>query len=708
MVATVDENDLTVLKEFAGNYDLVVGAPGLVFLAGEHAVLDGALAIVQQIPRRVWVGLRFESAPQGTPLHITSFEADEDRLRVRLPATGYEERICDIGPVLALLRQLVQFPSCKDEFGQLGHIRLGILSEVRPNSGCNFSGALSAAIAAALHLYRCSLAGEHGINELLNRAGGQKNESFVRLPISAALKAETSLLSDRQSLLHRINRMALVLETFFHGGSASGCGTLCALFSSTIPIAYYREPRRSVSQAEDVTPALRPEFPLRWAALSCDDVKAIETHILSPDFGIGYHAVPIDELLGWEQQSTTEWSSLGFHFGLVFSGEKKGGGSTKGAIQAVEEWSSLLMDMSQRITPLLPALIATSDSPDPDRKNLPHSMLDALGAGILPSLRRLYSSISPLTLPVLAALDKLHAAQLDGNASHQSDAISLLCRAIWAAHGGLSALGLIDDTGRRVIASIVDSAKEKRESIGVKYTGGGGGGYLLYVVRPSTSDVTSCIRKHLTQLGSDSQASVDYFSGDKPPDSDGAVGILARRDAGYCSSFAWDKKEEAWEHVEQGPLCSPYYKWHNSDRNVMIDMREPRAAVVRIRGELVTKKRTSRSASKPSHEEGKRGMPFLAFLLCWLLDQPAATGRFGDFVESLAGTPFEGSTYARMERGRPDNFRKHVLPFSQDERWRSTLLPLQRGGSTQLQLRPADLWDTEIRIVVLSNKPGSE
>ena len=459
MIKTMNDDDVTVLKGFASNYDLVVGAPGLVFLAGEHAVLDGGLAIVQQIPRRVWVGLRFESGHHGIHPPVTRFIADEDRLGVRLPSTGYEERICDFGPLLGLLSQLVQFPTYEDQFGRLGNVRLGVLSEVRPNSGCNFSGALSVGLAAGLHLYRCSMTREHRIDELLNRTRVQQKESFIRLPISAALEGENSLFSDRWSLLHRINRMALVLETFFHGGSASGCGTLCALFSSPIPITYYREPKRSIWQREDGATTLWPEFPLRWAAPSGDDVNAIETHILSPDSGIRYHAVRVDELLSWERHSTTDWSSLGFHFGLVYSGEKKGGGSTKGAIQSVQEWSSLLKEMSQRISPLPQVAVATEAAPNRDSTHLPHSTLDAFAAGVMPSLRRLYSSISPLPLPVLAALDRLHAANADGSTSKQSDAISLLCQAVWAAHGGLYALGLIDDSARSVIASIVDSAR---------------------------------------------------------------------------------------------------------------------------------------------------------------------------------------------------------------------------------------------------------
>jgi mevalonate kinase len=702
----VDLNDITAVDTFAKNYDLVVGAPGLLFLAGEHAVLDGALAIVQQIPRRVWVGLRFESAHHGKQLHGTSFEADEDRLRVRLPASDHEERVCDIGPALGLLSRLVQFPTYKDEFGQLGNIRLGILSEVRPNSGCNYSGALSAAIAAALHLYRYSVAGEPTINQLLNRARGQQGESFLRLAISGVLGAETLHTSNRQSLLDRINRMALVLETFFHGGSASGCGTLCTLLSSTIPIAYYREPRRSVSQAENATPAVKPEFPLHWAALDDDDVDAIETHILSPDSGIRYHAVRIDELLNWEQRPIADWSSLGFHFGLVFSGEKKGGGSTKGAIQTVEEWSGLLNTMSQRIYPMLPVVAGTGDSPDPAREHLPHSILDALRAGVPQSLRRLYSLISPLALPVLAALDKLHGAQIEGSTIQHSDATSLLCRAIWAAHGGLGALGLIDDTARRVIACIVDSAKEKREGVGVKYTGGGGGGYLLYVVHPSTSDVTSAIRKRVSQLSKDTQASVDYFSGDKPPDSNGAIAILPRNDEAYCS-FEWNEEKDAWQQVEPFAHNMPHFEYNDSDKCVVIDIREPHGAEVRIGGKLLTKKRRSRITSRVPSNEGKRGMAFLAFLLRWLVDQPSATARFDEFVRSLPGTAFEGSVYAKIDNGRPDNFRKQVLPFSQCEHWRLILSGLQKGGSTKIQLRPANPSDSEIRILVLPSTPDS-
>ena len=169
-----------------------------------------------------------------------------------------------------------------------------------------------------------------------------------------------------------------------------------------------------------------------------------------------------------------------------------------------------------------------------------------------------------------------------------------------------------------------------------------------------------------------------------------------RKSLGDCSSFVWNRDKQAWEQVQVLPFRSTDRQLRYLDRDVLIDIREPNAAEVSIAGKLVRKTRRGRSVSRSSHEAGKRGMPFLAFVLRWLLDQPNATGRFDDFVNSLAGTAFEGSTYARVENGRPDNFRKQVRPFSQDERWQSILLPLQKGGSAQAPtaaLKPLRLRD---------------
>ena len=70
------------LEEFREKQDVVVGAPGVVFLAGEHGVLDGALAICQQMEQRVWVGLRYAEELK-----------DHGKTSIRIPDRGENHRV---------------------------------------------------------------------------------------------------------------------------------------------------------------------------------------------------------------------------------------------------------------------------------------------------------------------------------------------------------------------------------------------------------------------------------------------------------------------------------------------------------------------------------------------------------------------------------------------------------------------------------------
>ena len=98
--------------------------------------------------------------------------------------------------------------------------------------GCNFSGAFAAALMTALRLAAelFKAVPETTLHQCLTAAeDGQQ----VRWP--------KEHLNDPCSLLQRINRAALVVETYMHGGSASGYGTLGSLFPSSLPFLYFRE-----------------------------------------------------------------------------------------------------------------------------------------------------------------------------------------------------------------------------------------------------------------------------------------------------------------------------------------------------------------------------------------------------------------------------------------------------------------------------------
>jgi hypothetical protein len=72
-------------ERFCNSQDIVVGSPGVTFYVGEHWVVDGALAICQQIEQRVWVGLRYAGRDAVKGNGCISISTNPEGHRIWLP-----------------------------------------------------------------------------------------------------------------------------------------------------------------------------------------------------------------------------------------------------------------------------------------------------------------------------------------------------------------------------------------------------------------------------------------------------------------------------------------------------------------------------------------------------------------------------------------------------------------------------------------------
>jgi len=144
---------------------VVVSAPGVFFWAGEHTVLDGAVAVVQQVPLRVFVGLEPLGPVRGTepclildtgkPLtsrglshHV--YRRDHLAEPCDFSAPQRETNLRKVAEVANLLFK--DLCRVKGASTPIQRFRIRTASESRPGGGVNWSGAFSIALVTALLL----------------------------------------------------------------------------------------------------------------------------------------------------------------------------------------------------------------------------------------------------------------------------------------------------------------------------------------------------------------------------------------------------------------------------------------------------------------------------------------------------------------------------------------------------------------------------
>jgi mevalonate kinase len=239
---------------------VVASCPGVWFAEGEHGVLDGGLATCFQTSSRVYVGLE----PLKFTNEIQIGEEENDHKRYD-PLTGKFIKINPkTAPELAALTEVLkEVPSLRRKSGQGFKVRT--LHELRPGVGCNWSGAISTALSAAIMQLDEELS-QRDIDSWRSKPG----EELVVDPV-----------------FNKCHLTGWRLDTRFHRRRASGYGSFCSLISANGPICYYTAERgRKDSKFPlkvDNTNALS-EIP--YFGFRLEDECDIDEHILDSDIEI--------------------------------------------------------------------------------------------------------------------------------------------------------------------------------------------------------------------------------------------------------------------------------------------------------------------------------------------------------------------------------------------------------------------------------------
>jgi hypothetical protein len=352
--------------------------------------------------------------------------------------------------------------------------------------------------------------------------------------------------------IDRLNRAAMVLETYFHGGRASGYGPLCSLLPTKWPIAYIRETPTSERIPETI-PIGWDEFDRR--ALTEAEWAVIDRHILDPQTGLRY-AVGLFE--NDKRLVPDPEADFPFAFGTVYSGNPK---DTKSMIRKVKALrkdikDNLLADLAflgtnelwkarfpGRSRPVFFDHLEQLASEDPD---IGVRAVDAGGSwGAMLTVRalcRLFRSAFGQSYD-----DKHVDADLEGFAD-----------SIQAAQGGLSQLLLVDADACRIIGRILDAFQDHKGKIAAKYTGGARGGHLLCVgpATMSLDKLRQCLRGMLPdgdRRPEWDRPRVDYWSEEDPPQGEGVKVFQrsGRQDPGRGRLVRYSPSSGKWIKVSE-------------------------------------------------------------------------------------------------------------------------------------------------------------
>ncbi|MEN3011003.1 MAG: hypothetical protein ABDI20_08620, partial [Candidatus Bipolaricaulaceae bacterium] len=275
-----EEKNREFLERFYEENNVVVSAPQVFFLVGEHAVLRGAPALCVRIPFRVFVGLektRFPWNSSSKPAiafgdeYLFDWNAkSEPRWRVPAPLEGVEKESKESNRkrVLDVLHRIVERENLRENA-----FRINILSPLPPGRGANWSGAFSAALATALLV----------LNE---RISPKDIERWANLPASEAINDPKFRLC---------NHLAWQIENELHRGRASGYGTCLSLLWTkySSPVLYFTQARSD-----------NPAYGCPPMTISTDEAPEKLQRIK-------YYACELPELLPEPERSSASQTSVG-------------------------------------------------------------------------------------------------------------------------------------------------------------------------------------------------------------------------------------------------------------------------------------------------------------------------------------------------------------------------------------------------------------
>lgn len=414
-------------RSFFQKSEWAASSPGVFFWAGEHAVLTGSLAICQQIPLRVYVGLERESRTGDFRISVAQGESAHQMYDSRADTfapfywpsghPGEEEpaiQSIHIGSrFLHVLNRIAQDLDLK------GAYRFYSLHELRRGSAPNWSGAFSSAFVGAFF----SAAGQL-------EQGHKWSEQWWNDP-----------------LLRRCNSWAWELERILHGGFGSGYGVWCSTAPCDVAQLYAIQWKNATEKGRD--PA------------DIDNRERLADHLDAA-------SRPLCEHLPWVQPP--------FDYGLIYTGKIK---NTATSIRKVDQDArkslSTGLNLAARNWPTgTGGPFALQQSPLFAWQQKQGTIQDST------ILKRALTDA--LSVSVLRVLDALSG--IIGDEAAWGHSLQDLATAMDTVNGGISQLGLNWPEADLVRGAVLKALWNDRSSVAMKPTGGGGGGYILFVSPP--------------------------------------------------------------------------------------------------------------------------------------------------------------------------------------------------------------------------------
>jgi mevalonate kinase len=447
--------DWDAWSEFVTSSECITSAPGVAFLAGEYVVLEGAAAVCICVPQRVFVGV--EVTGRGAPSKKHGPTID---LGSRLDHLAYDpsaRRWVELSWPMeheahsgaALLRSNLQkLASSLNLSGTSLKIRSRHL--LRPSVGPNWSGAFSAALAAALYVVA---------DELPARVV----EDWASQPVALSIESDGPF--------DRCHRAAWRLENAFHGGKSSGYGTFCSLIGSREPIIYMTAKRDRGTLLSESTGTFPVDLDGRDATIA----------------QLPYTGARISELIDIDKSNALD-TFPGFGIAIVYTGVAKNTG------QAIDQVYHRLSEDVEK-TSLNSARFLTSDILTENIRTAKLSELTVEG-----DVRNAHmKALTAETLVVFDAVRRLYGQHSQNN---ELRLIEQLASGVRRVQGSLTQLGLDWPQFYAVAAEVYKCAAEHGvfTKTGVKLTGGGQGGSVLCVVPVGMGTGTEARSDFLTNL----------------------------------------------------------------------------------------------------------------------------------------------------------------------------------------------------------------
>jgi len=232
----------TQFKEYFKDCSIVMSAPNVAFLVGEHAVLRGIPSVVQAMPTRVYVGIK---KSESSEKWLTVKTLDSDGKLRNVEVRQEDPNLVGIEHLGAFVKVQYEGSSGKllNILNEIKGLAIRVLSDITPGSGADWSGAFSSALAACVHF---------GVVESM------RNPQVICTDLNR-WRAEWR----SNNKFKAVNLFAFFLESAFHGGRASGYGNVASLLGLPMPVVY-RTRRRYPDRSPYIDVYASVGSPLDW------------------------------------------------------------------------------------------------------------------------------------------------------------------------------------------------------------------------------------------------------------------------------------------------------------------------------------------------------------------------------------------------------------------------------------------------------------